>query len=410
MRFGELSLRLAVAGVVAGVASAVATLLFSVAIDALAALFQSCTLLVWLLPVAGLACYGLYHLLRVEFPTSTRSVLAGVDAGERAPLALAPAIFLATCLGIAFGGSLGKVAAALQMAGALAPAVGGLFGLRDEHALRLYVLCGMAASLDVLFGIPLAAAVFVFELFRPRRESLWSLLVVLACTLLSELLAYGVSAERLVYAVTIPAFSLGLLGRAALVVALGSAAGALFCALLEQGRAFTQSHLHPAFWLVVGGLAYAAILTASGRFDVAGTGIDQIMLALSGGVDGPFFLVKLLLTALLLVCGFKGGEITPTLCIGATLGCLVGVWLGGDAGFLAALGMVVLFAACTDCPLAAVLLGVEAFGFGGILWYIAGAAVAYLLTSRLSLYRNKGRARDWPLLPRALAKEGEGED
>ena len=407
---GDMSLRLAAVSVVAGLASAAAALLFSFCIDLLSELYQGFTLLVWLLPLAGLLTYGLYHLLRVEFSTSTRSVLAGVDEGSHAPLALAPAIFIATCLSIAFGGSVGKEAAALQMAGAIAPAVGGLFGLRDARSLRLFVLCGLGSALAVLLGTPFAAAVFVFELFRPRRESLWSIVVVLISTLLSEGLASAVQADRLATQLTLPAISLQLVGQAALVIVIGAAVGALFCLLLEQGRAFAGKHLNPIAWLIIGGLAYAALISLMGCYEVAGTGMSQIAVALTGQVDYPLFALKLLLTSLVLACGFKGGEIMPTLCIGATFGCFMGVLMGGDAPFLAALGMVVLFAACTDCPLAAALIGAEAFGIAGLPCYLIGAAAAYLLTSRLSLYRNSGRARDWPLLSRVPADEGEGEE
>ena len=396
----SMNVRLAVAGVVAGVVSAAAALLFSAAVDALAALYQGSTYVVWLLPFAGLATLWLYYVLKIPFATGTKSVLADIDENRHAPLQLALAIFVGTCLTIVAGGSVGKEAAALQMAAAISPAIGKLFGLRDPRSLRLLALCGMASSLAVLLGTPLMAAVFVFELFRPRRETLRSIVIVLAATLLSELIAYATSADYLVFDVVMPGLSLGLVARVAVLIVLGALLGALFCWLLEHGRSFVQSRTHPAVWLVACGVVYAALITLLGCYDVAGTGMSQNTASLSGAMTEPFFALKLLLTALLLSSGYKGGEIMPTLCIGATLGCFLGYVSGGDAAFLAALGMVVLFAACTNCPLASVLLGVEAFGIEGILWYVVAAALAYALTSHVSLYGNIGIAREWPLLKR----------
>jgi len=47
----------------------------------------------------------------------------------------------------------------------------------------------------------------------------------------------------------------------------------------------------------------------------------------------------LLLAALTLSAGFKGGEVVPSFYIGATFGCAFGTLLGLPAGFSAAVGL-----------------------------------------------------------------------
>ena len=91
-------------------------------------------------------------------------------------------------------------------------------------------------------------------------------------------------------------------------------------------------------------------------------------------------------TALTLAAGYKGGEIVPTFFIGATFGCFVGPFLGLDPGFSAAIGMVSLFCGVTNCPLTALLLAVELFGFSSPLLFLTAIAVSYMLSGYYSLY------------------------
>ena len=81
------------------------------------------------------------------------------------------------------------------------------------------------------------------------------------------------------------------------------------------------------------------------------------------------FLLKMIFTAITIGCGFKGGEIVPTLFIGATLGCVLGGLLHFNPAFSAALGMVGMFCGVVNCPIASVLLSVELFGSGGIVLF-----------------------------------------
>lgn len=75
-----------------------------------------------------------------------------------------------------------------------------------------------------------------------------------------------------------------------------------------------------------------------------GTGETLIEQAIDYGTAGPQdFVLKLLLTALTLGAGLKGGEIVPSFAIGATFGCVVGPLLGLSPSYSAAIGMVAPF-------------------------------------------------------------------
>ena len=94
----------------------------------------------------------------------------------------------------------------------------------------------------------------------------------------------------------------------------------------------------------------------------------------------------MVLTALTLAAGFKGGEIVPAFFCGATFGCFYGALLGLPASFAAAAGLVAVFCGVTNCPLTAILLAYELYGGQGLPLYALTIAVSYMLSGYSGLY------------------------
>ena len=99
--------------------------------------------------------------------------------------------------------------------------------------------------------------------------------------------------------------------------------------------------------------------------------------------------MKIIFTAVTISCGFKGGEIVPTLFIGSTFGCVFGPLLGLDPSFSAAIGLICLFCGVVNCPLASILLSVEIFGSSGLIFFAIAAAVSYMLSGYYGLYSSQ---------------------
>lgn len=60
-----------------------------------------------------------------------------------------------------------------------------------------------------------------------------------------------------------------------------------------------------------------------------GAGAELIEKAVeTGDTDYMAFFWKMLLTALTMKAGFRGGEIVPSFCVGATFGCMAGQLIG----------------------------------------------------------------------------------
>lgn len=90
-----------------------------------------------------------------------------------------------------------------------------------------------------------------------------------------------------------------------------------------------------------------------------------------------------------MAAGFKGGEIVPTFCIGATFGCVLGSVLELDVGFSAALGLVGLFCCTTNSLINAILLGIEMFGFAALPYYLLICLIIWPLSVKKGLFYNR---------------------
>ena len=129
------------------------------------------------------------------------------------------------------------------------------------------------------------------------------------------------------------------------------------------------------------------LLVGDHRFN--GAGMDMALTAVEGHADWYSFAVKMLFTAVTLAAGFKGGEIVPTFCIGATFGCVLGGLLGLDPGIAAALGLVGLFCCATNSPVASIVLSIEMFGSANLYAFALVAVLCFVLSGNTGLYASQ---------------------
>ena len=127
------------------------------------------------------------------------------------------------------------------------------------------------------------------------------------------------------------------------------------------------------------------LTTLLGR-DYNGAGMGIAVQAVAGEAVPWAFLAKILLTAVTIGAGFKGGEIVPAFFIGATFGCTVGPLLGLPVGFAAAVGMVAVFCSVVNSPAASLVLSVELFGGEGLWFFATACGLSYLMSGHYTLY------------------------
>ena len=87
------------------------------------------------------------------------------------------------------------------------------------------------------------------------------------------------------------------------------------------------------------------------------TGMELIEKAINEKSHSSDFIWKMIFTSITLASGFKGGEIVPSFCIGATFGCLFGYLFNMSRPVLcASIGMVSLFCGVTNCPISSLII------------------------------------------------------
>ena len=138
---------------------------------------------------------------------------------------------------------------------------------------------------------------------------------------------------------------------------------------------------------LVGALAVAACCMTD-IHSMIGLGVNLIEEAFLGEAPTTAFFWKIVFTAITLGVGFKGGEIIPTLFIGATFGGAIALLLGLPIGTGAAIGIAVLFVCATKCPFATILLCCEMFGFYCLALIAPIVIISFVAARYKGLYSN----------------------
>ena len=346
--------------------------------------------LLFLLPAGGLFIVFCYHLAHMERDKGTNQVLTAVRGANSIPFRLAPLIFGSTVITHLFGGSAGREGAALQLGGSIGDKIGRVFRLNDDDR-KIMVMCGMAAAFSALFGTPMAAAIFPLEVASVGMMQYSALLPCIFSSLTASQFAatMGIAPEAFLIR-DIPAFTPIPAGKIILVATLCGIVSTGFCFVLAYThKKYTQIFKNPYVRVTAAGLLIIGLSLLLQTRDYNGAGIPVIERAMEGDVVWYAFLAKIVMTALTLGAGYRGGEIVPSFFIGATLGCLAGHLFGISPSLCAAVGMISLFCGATNCPLASMLIGFELFGFHGVYYILIAVAISYAVSGYRGLYQQQ---------------------
>ena len=346
--------------------------------------------LIFLLPVGGLLSVGIYTLFRQRSNRGTNQIIDAVLNGEEVSPLVAPTIFLATATTHLFGGSAGREGAALQLGGATASLLSKIFHLQKNDR-KILIMSGMSAVFAGLFGTPLTAALFCMEfesvgtIFSPALLPCY--VAAFTAAKISGLL--GVHAEGLLQE-TAAAVTLGNVWKFLILAVLVSFAGILMCWVFHKAEHLAAHHVkNPWIRIVIGGAIIMGLTLLVGDHRYNGAGMDMALGAEEGHAQWYDFLLKMLFTAITLAAGFKGGEIVPTFCIGATFGFINGALLGLDAGLCGALGLVGLFCCATNSPFASIVLSIEMFGGANLHLFALVCVICFVLSGHSGLYSSQ---------------------
>jgi CIC family chloride channel protein len=321
-----------------------------------------------LVPTAGgfLAGAVLYFGMRLTRGQSSTDYLEAISLGDgviRSRPSLVKSI--SSLLSIASGGSIGREGSMSQLGAWLASLVGRNAKFTTPR-LRLMVACGGAAGIAAAYNAPIAGALFVAEIVLGSiaMESFGPLIFASVVSTLTARILLG---PKPIFA--IPPFLLVSAWELIPYLILGAVAGTAapaFLRLLRTSEDIFSNLKCPVYLrLALGGLVTGAISIflpeAWGNgYSVVSSILQtewlwQTLLAV--------LLCKVIATAAMFGSGAVGGVFTPTLFVGAALGCLFGMpvhhfWPEGTASpsAYALVGMGCLLAATTHAPLMAILI------------------------------------------------------
>lgn len=348
---------------------------------------QENSFILYLLPLGGIFIVALYRLCDFEKDKGTNTVISNLHAQDDIPLRQAPLIFLSTVVTHLCGGSAGREGAALQMGGSLGNGIGKLIRL-DENDKRMTVMCGMSAAFSALFGTPMAAAIFSIEV-GSVGIMYYSALVpcVFAAVIASQFAVnMGIRPESF-HIELVPEMNVENTLKIILLCVICAFISCVFCIVLhEMGKLLRKLFKNGYVRIIAASFVIIAAAKLLGTTDYMGAGIDVIERAMEGDVVPYAFIMKIILTAITLGAGFKGGEIVPSFFIGATLGCTLGNLLDISPSFCAALGMTAIFCGATNCPIASLLISFELFGYKGVLFFMMATAISFMMSGYYGLY------------------------
>jgi CIC family chloride channel protein len=402
LRFSDAHTMLLWASIV-GVAGALATIAFREGISGLqylivghsGSLVDMATHLPWYIrfvtPAVGGLAAGCFLLLarRMAVKRALSDYMEAITIGDgKLPVRQNLLRSVSSLCTIATGGSIGREGSMIQLA-ALASSLVGRFAHFDPPRLRLLVACGAAAGITSAYNAPIAGAFFVTEIVLGSiaMESFGPIVVasVIANITMREFAGYRPPYEM-------PAFPAISGVEVILFVGLGLLCGVAappFLRLLELSkRAFGKVALPLPLRLGLGGLAVGIL--SIWVPEVWGNGYSVVNSILHESWTWQMLLLVLVMkvaaTAFTTGSGAVGGVFTPTLFVGAAVGCLYGLgvhglWPHGSAPFAYAIvGMGAFLAAATSAPLMAILMIFEmTLSYQVVLPLMLSCVVAYFL-------------------------------
>ncbi len=345
--------------------------------------------LIYFLPVGAVIITFVYKKILKVKDSGTNTVIAAIQSNTRLPFRLAPLIYVATVLTHLIGGSAGREGAALQMGGAIGNGIGRVLKLNSTNK-KTMIMCGMSAAFSALFGTPMAAAIFSMEVISVGIMHYAALVPCVISSLVARAVAahFGLNAEEYIIDV-IPKFGIKSAILICIFAILCGFVSVIFCISLHKYTEFFSDKVaNPYIRGVIGGTAVLILTLIVGSQTYNSTGSAVIASCFTGATIGlEAFLLKIIFTTLTLSCGYKGGEIVPTLFIGATFGAAMGPILGMPSALLAAVGMGALFCGVTNCPIASLLICFELFGYEPMPYFLLAIAFSYWVSGYTGLYK-----------------------
>jgi H+/Cl- antiporter ClcA len=384
-------LRLYLAAVAVGVLAGLSSALFLIALHNAEMVRDRHMGLLWLLPLAGFFIGWVYHRFGQDVAAGNNLVIEEVHYSQRKiPWHMTPFILVGTVLTHLFGGSAGREGTAVQMGGALADQVNSWFRFSHQER-KILLAAGAGAGFAAAIGTPFAGVIFATEFLFATRLKLFAVVEAFIACFVGYYICHLLEAPHTHYPIPdYPAYTLKYLFYALLAgVAFGLAARFFTMSTRWVYQLFSRFIKYPPLKPLLSGMLLLLFYYLEGSYRFVGLGLPQIQQSLVEVSHWTDPLLKSLFTSLTIGTGFKGGEFTPLVFIGTTLGSSLSLLIPMGMGVLGSLGFAAVFAGASNTPLACTIMAVEIFGWEVAPFALIACYVSYLFSGHQGIYSSQ---------------------
>lgn len=345
----------------------------------------------YLLPIGGLLIGLLYYYKGTIVNKGNNLLIEDYHkATNTIPLKMGVFVLLGTLTTHLFGGSAGREGTALQIGASISEQFSKIFTLSPKGK-KLLILLGISAGFSAVFGTPLAGALFAMEIMIVGKLQYKGAFYIFVCAYLADYICTLTGITHSTYSVTnflnYNAVNTLWIIICAVVFGITSIVFVFTTDLVSKTlkKYVSPIYMHPFY----GALIFIGIITLLNQDIYLGLGIPTIQQAFLLPSAPYVFFIKLVLTALILGSGFKGGEVTPLFFIGATLGSALAYYLNMPLDVFASIGFVAVFCGATKTPLACIAMALELFGYQNGIYTALACVIAYLISGRHTIYKSQ---------------------
>lgn len=378
-------------GFLSGILSGIAASVFLISLEWATVTRATFPVLIWLLPLAGLAIGFTYNQWAGAANRGHNLIIDEIhDPKKTVPAKMAPLVLLGTLLTHLFGGSAGREGTAVQMGASLSDQLGHFTKLTAGERRNL-LQAGAGAGFGAAIGTPWAGIIFGMEAISIGRLKLTAVIECTVSSFVAYFTALLLNAPHSHFEVlnSGPWDVSTILWSAIAGVIFGLTARAFVGATHLIEKSFTalvnRKELYPFF----GGVLLVALFYFEQSYRYVGLGIPVIQESLSSAasIKDPIF--KTLFTALTIGSGFKGGEFVPLVFIGTTFGSFLSLIFPVSIEVLSRVGFAAVFAGASNTPIACSIMAIEIFGLDIAPYAIIACFTSYFSSGHSGIYKSQ---------------------
>lgn len=373
-----------ISGLLAGISSSIFLVLLSLSTETRI----SNLTLIYLLPFAGFFIGYIYHKYGKESDRGNNLILDEIHNPKKIiPLRMVPFVLFGTLITHLFGGSAGREGTAVQMGGTLSDHISKFIKL-TAYERKVLLIAGSGAGLGAAIGTPWAGVIFGMEIITVGRLRLFAFFQCLIASFVAHFSVHLLKIPHTIYPdIEFPSFQISYiiyLALAGIVFGLTANSFSRFTHFITF--VFKKLISYPPLRPFIGGILIIVLYYIEGTNQYAGLGLGTIQNSLIEQSHWSVPLLKVLFTALTLGSGFKGGEFTPLVFIGATLGSALALFTPISFEILAAVGFVSVFGGASNAPIACTIMAIEVFGLKIAPYAFITCFVSYYFSGHNGIY------------------------